>query len=189
MQLILLRTHGSFSFIVTNYIDTPPALNFLCASHRRVDGLYRVMPERWHFSISESWRLEMPHKIAINDTTYNNASDQERRQVHQLLSGLKIIGQADMVVPDASVKLVICPDAKDVCDPPPLQTFGFPGSIVDGIRDGINDVANALGLCNTACDLAASTALAACAANTAGAGYVFCVAVTEAARQECKKRC
>ena len=67
----------------------------------------------------------MPHKIAINDTTYNNASDQERRQVHQLLSGLKIIGQADMVVPDASVKLVICPDAKDVCDPPPLQTFSW----------------------------------------------------------------
>lgn len=44
-------------------------------------------------------------------------------------------------------------------------------------------------VCKVACDVAAGTALAWCAANTAGLGLAVCSAAAEAGREECKKRC
>ena len=44
-------------------------------------------------------------------------------------------------------------------------------------------------LCLIACDTAAGLAFAWCTANTAGLGYVACMAAAEAVRNKCRESC
>lgn len=56
------------------------------------------------------------------------------------------------------------------------------GPIAEG-WDPIGDI------CRAGCDAVAATAFAWCVANTAGTGYLVCVAAAESARKECRRRC
>lgn len=103
--------------------------------------------------------------ILVNKAQWEALSKDERDKITKGLTECGALSDKDSVVGDASV----APFDENT----QLQPLWNP------LQD----------LCKAACDVAAGTALAWCTANTVGIGLAACIAVAEAARNECKNNC
>lgn len=104
--------------------------------------------------------------IAVNAQQWAACSDSERRVIWNCLLSSKLLGQYDKIVP---VK-----DGPSI-DPAVIKA-GFPGNLIDGVVGGVK---------KPLCDAALATALAACAASTAGVALVVCAAAAQEAHKAC----
>lgn len=103
--------------------------------------------------------------ILINKDQWDALSKEEQeRVVHGLLEA-GALQDDDRVVGDANV--------------PPFDENTSLAPLWNPLKD----------ICKALCDSTAAAGVAWCAANTAGAATVACIAVAEVAREECKNRC
>lgn len=120
----------------------------------------------------------MTTNIPISKETLDATTPEEQAHVIKVLSDLK------MFSPNA----VFLPMPIDPM-PPPTGPMGWPGDWIDGARDAVAGIPGKLGLCDVACEAAYSVAVAACTANTAGAGLVLCISAATVVRDKCKDSC
>ncbi len=107
-------------------------------------------------------------ELPVNADQWNAVSAKEREMIITDLRAADSLKADDQVLPK--------PDVAPVTDKTTLEPLVNPFGLLTG-------------LCKIACDAAAVTALAACAAKTAGAGLAVCVALVEAARSKCHEAC
>lgn len=99
-------------------------------------------------------------EVKVNKGQWDALGAQEQKQIQEGLVKSGAIREGDTIVGDTSVHATQHPQWNPIQD-----------------------------LCKAACDVAATSGAAWCAANTAGAATALCLAAAEAARQECRNRC
>ena len=107
--------------------------------------------------------------IPVNAAQWNAVSREDQEKIIAAFKESKLIGSDDTIVPD--------PNAEALDEDSPIIMAWNP----------IGDLKKSL--CKKLCDALAATAFAWCAANTAGVGYIGCMAAAEALRKACKKKC
>lgn len=103
--------------------------------------------------------------ILVNKQQWDALSNDEQERIAEGLRSTGALDASDSIVPDE-------------------QTAPFDENTkLEPLWNPLKDV------CKAACDVAAVSAFGWCTANTAGAALVACLALADAARQECRNRC
>ncbi|WP_069084442.1 hypothetical protein [Pseudomonas sp. TCU-HL1] len=131
----------------------------------------------------------MASEVHVNAETFEAASEEERLQVHEIMTKLRIMDPEDSFVPDDTVAAVDIPDLDALRQQPlpEVVEFGFPGNVLDAIGNAVGGASKEV--CKSGCNKAADFALVVCALETAGTGLALCIAGAEAARALCRDRC
>ena len=107
--------------------------------------------------------------ILVNANQWNVVPTDEQERIVTALRETGALLDEDRIVADPSVT----PFTED--------------TVLEPMWNPIKDIVE--GACKLACDTVAGTAAVWCTGNTGGAALVACLAIAEAARKECRKRC
>ena len=123
-------------------------------------------------------------EIRVNNEQWNSISTEEQELI---ISGFRKTGALRIG------QTIVADENKDALQFPHEISFSFPNielPRIDLPRIDLPQLPNPITeVCKVACDAVAATALAWCSANTAGVGYIACVAAAAAIQEECKRNC